>query len=536
MVNFAEFLKQTSYEQWFYLVVIFSFILRLLCLHPYVFEGPSFYDEAHWVINARAFALGLGFTDLAIPGNPQESIIQYSPGLPIVISILFHLLGSESILLIKTIPILSSIGLIIITFYATKLLFGKRIGLISAIFVSFQHQLFVFSHIIQPEIILSFLMFLLIYITFLWTETKKTKFLLIALPISLTLIIVRVVGFLIVPALLIYILLKGVNWKERVLLNVFLHIGVLSFFALLAYEYFLTGTLTMSYQQELFYYNPHDWRGSTVSATDIDYITTRISTGIIFYLLETPSILLFEIIPQLSIRLILGFFFLGLGIFLGLKKRRIEVVVILLFVALNMVFYSWWFWKQIRYILPISPVLLPFCAVSYAKIADWANDLLRVKKPHFIKFNKKNMALIISTIIILGFIMPDAIRSVLHVEKDRTHPLSLVQEETINAYQWIRDNTPPDAIIMSRNPHRAFYLCERKGVFLQFALEEKDQKEFMRDWDVSYVILEDIDEVRDTYDWLLDPYNAPKEFQLQYYVEVPIEAQEPFFIIIYSFK
>ena len=106
----------------------------------------------------------------------------------------------------------------------------------------------------------------------------------------------------------------------------------------------------------------------------------------------------------------------------------------------------------------------------------------------------------------------------------------------INAYQWIADNTPPDAIIMSRNPHRAFYLCERKGVFLQFALEEKDQIEFMRDWDVSYIILEDIYELDYAYDWLIDPSNAPKEFQLLYYVEVPIEAQEPFFIIIYSFK
>ncbi len=73
-------------------------------------------------------------------------------------------------------------------------------------------------------------------------------------------------------------------------------------------------------------------------------------------------------------------------------------------------------------------------------------------------------------------------------------------------------------------------------MFLQFALEEKDQIEFMRDWDVSYVILEDMYEIRDAYDWLIDPSNAPKEFQLLYYVEVPTEAQEPFFIIIYSFK
>jgi hypothetical protein len=146
------------------------------------------------------------------------------------------------------------------------------------------------------------------------------------------------------------------------------------------------------------------------------------------------------------------------------------------------------------------------------------------------------MAIIISAIIVLGFIMPDAIRAVLHVEKDRTHPLSVIQEETVDAYQWIRDNTPTDAIIMSRNPHRAFYLCERKGVFLQFALEEQNQIEFMRDWDVSYIILEDTPDIRQAYDWLIDPSNAPKEFQLMYYVEVPQEAQEPFFIIIYSFK
>jgi len=536
MVNFAEFLKRTSYEQWFYLVVIFSFILRLLCLHPYVFEGPNFYDEAHWVINARAFASGLGFTDLAIPGNPPESIIQYSPGLPIVIALLFHMLGIESILLIKVIPILASTGLIIITYYISKLLFGKRIGLVSSIFISFQNHLFVFSHTLQPEIILSFLLVLLIYITILWSETKKFKFLFIAMLISITLMVVRVVGFLIVPILFIYILLTGANWKERILLNVFLYIAALSFFALLFYEYFLTGTFLASYQQELFYYNPHDWSGSSVSGTDIGYISTRISTGIVFYLLEIPSILLFEIVPQLSIRLILGYFFLGLGVFLGMKRRRKEVITLLLFAALNMIFFSWWYWKQIRYILPISPILLPFCAISFVKIVDWTNKFLRTKKSYFLRFNQKNMAIIISAIIVLGFIMPDAIRAVLHVEKDRTHPLSVIQEETINAYQWVRDNTPPDAIIMSRNPHRAFYLCERKGVFLQFALEERNQIEFMRDWDVSYVILEDTPEIRQAYDWLIDPSSAPKEFQLLYYAEVPQEAQEPLFIMIYSFK
>ena len=42
----------------------------------------------------------------------------------------------------------------------------------------------------------------------------------------------------------------------------------------------------MSYQQELFYYNPHDWRGSAIRATDIGYITTRITTGIIFYFMK----------------------------------------------------------------------------------------------------------------------------------------------------------------------------------------------------------------------------------------------------------
>ncbi len=536
MFDLVDFLKRTSYKQWLYLVVIFSVLLRLLCLHPYVFEGPSFYDEAHWVINARAIAMGLGFTDLAIPGNPPESIIQYSPGFPIAIALLLHMLGTENLVVIKVIPILSSTGLIIITYSVTKILFGKRIGLISAIFVSFQHQLFVFSHLLQPEIVLGFLLVLLIYITVLWAETKKSKFLFIAILISITLMVVRVVGFLIIPLLFLYILIKGVNWKERVLFNVYLYIGALSILALLIYGYFLTGTFLASYQQELFYYNPHDWRGSAVSGTDIDYIIARMSTGIIFYLLETPSILLFEIIPQLSIRLILGFFFLGLGIILGIKRKRAEVLILLLFVALNMIFFSWWFWKQIRYILPLSPVLLPFCAISFCAIADWTNRFLRTERSYFLKFDRKNMAILISTIIFLGFIMPDAIRAILHVEKDLTQPLSTIQEETINAYQWIRDNTPSDVIIMSRNPHRAFYLCERKGVFLQFALEKQDQIEFMRNWGVSYIVLEDTPEIRQTYHWLFDPNDVPREFSLVYYSEVPQNSQKPFIIAIYSFK
>ena len=143
------------------------------------------------------------------------------------------------------------------------------------------------------------------------------------------------------------------------------------------------------------------------------------------------------------------------------------------------------------------------------------------------------MTLIISTIIFLGFIMPDGIRTLLHVEKDRTQPLSLIQKETIAAYLWIRDNTPPDAIIMSRNPHRAYYLCERKGVFLQYALEMDAQIEFMKDWNVSYIVLEDTPEIRQAYYWLFDPHNVPREFRIVYYVKV--QDHTPFIIAIYSF-
>ncbi|MCK5588419.1 MAG: glycosyltransferase family 39 protein, partial [Candidatus Lokiarchaeota archaeon] len=499
-------------------------------------EGPSFYDEARWILDAKTIALGMGFIDIAIPGNPSESLVQYSPGFPIIIALLFHMLGAENLLLIKSIPIISSIGLIITTYTLMRTLFGKRIGLISALFVSFQYQLFVFSHLLQPEIILSFLLVLLVYITFSWAETKKFKFLLIAIPICITLVVVRVVGFIIIPLLFIYILLKGSNWNERIFTNVFLYVGILSFLVIITREYLLTGSFLGTYVRELFYYNPHDWRGGAVSITDTEFIIARTVSGILFYLLSIPSVVLFEVIPQMSIRLLLGFFIIGLGIILGIKRKRNEVIFLCLFIALYIIFFSWWYFKQIRYILPLSPFLLSFCAISFAKIADWVTTSLRTKKPSFGKFNKKNMALIISAIIFLGFIMPDAVRAVIHVEKDRTQPLSTVQEKTIEAYQWVRDNTPSDAIITSRNPHRAFYFSERKGVFLQFALEKKDQIEFMRDWGVSYIVIEDTPEIRQAYYWLFDPNNVPKEFRLVYYAEVPLDSQKPFIIAVYSFK
>ncbi|MFX1518581.1 MAG: glycosyltransferase family 39 protein [Promethearchaeota archaeon] len=536
MFDLLDLLKRTSYEQWFYLLVFVSLLLRLLCLHPFVFEGPSFYDEAHWVIDAKAIALGMGFINPAIPGNPPESIIQYSPGFPIIIALLFHILGTENLLLIKSIPIISSIGVIITTFALMRNLFGKRIGLISAIFVSFHFQLFVFSHLLQPEIILSFLLVLLVYITISWTDTKKSKFLLIAIPICITLMIVRVVGFLIIPLLFLYIFLRGTNWKERILKNSFLYVGILSILAIVAREYLLTGSFLGTYQHELFYYNPHDWRGSAVSSTDTGYIIARMASGILFYLSGIPSIVLFEVIPQISISLPLAYFFIGLGIILSMKRKRTEGIILFLFVAINIIFFSWWYWKQIRYILPLSPLLLPFCAISFAKIADWTTILLRTKKTYFTKFNKKNMALIISAIIFLGFIMPDTIRTLIHVEKDRTHPLSTIQEETINAYLWIRDNTPSDAIVMSRNPQRAYYLCERQGVFLQYSLEKQDQLAFMREWGVSYIVLEDIPEIREAYYWLFNPHNVPKEFHLAYYAEVSQDNNKPFVIAIFSFS
>ena len=439
MINkFIYFLKTLNEKQVLLLLIGITFALRLYAV--LMAQGIAF-DSAAYGFMARYFLKGDFIKGLSIPGHPLY---------PLLMS-LFSLDSTHVEMAGRLLSLFFGTLTIIPLFYLVKEAIGQKEAIFSALFYSFHPYLVTYSGMLLTEA--TYWGFLILSVYFFWTGLKKEKVWRIALSgcfLGLA-YLTRPEGLGYVLVYLIWIIVSGglkKNWFRKLIL-----IGVLTltiFIFVIPYVIYIhqeTGGWLISkkavaVQSDLLKENPEQVDPS------IGIEQNKPVSGDSKVLWITHNIIQF--LPSVTYRYLRAYHFsLWLFLFFGLIRVRRKMIDYELFIASLVLFHlvslSTFLPSTIRFSIPVIPLSLL-----------WAGTGLLEMKRYLEKIKGANAEKVIFLFVAL------VILSQL--------PQSLKPERSFRAGQkkvglWLKQNTPPDAIIMSNSPQEAFY-ADREWMML----------------------------------------------------------------------
>jgi len=431
MINkFIYFLKTLNEKQVLLLLIGITFALRL---YAFLMAQGIAFDSAAYGFMARYFLKGDFIKGLSIPGHPLY---------PLLMS-LFSLDSTHVEMAGRLLSLFFGTLTIIPLFYLVKEAIGQKEAIFSALFYSFHPYLVTYSGMLLTEA--TYWGFLILSVYFFWTGLKKEKVWRIALSgcfLGLA-YLTRPEGLGYVLVYLIWIIVSGglkKNWFRKLIL-----IGVLTltiFIFVIPYVIYIhqeTGGWLISkkavaVQSDLLKENPEQVDPS------IGIEQNKPVSGDSKVLWITHNIIQF--LPSVTYRYLRAYHFsLWLFLFFGLIRVRRKMIDYELFIASLVLFHlvslSTFLPSTIRFSIPVIPLSLL-----------WAGTGLLEMKRYLEKIKGANAEKVIFLFVVLVILTQ--------------LPQNLKPERSFRAEQkkvglWLKQNTPPDTIIMSNSPQETFY-------------------------------------------------------------------------------
>ncbi|MEM3405624.1 MAG: glycosyltransferase family 39 protein [Candidatus Pacearchaeota archaeon] len=445
------------YNLAFLIILLFAFSLRLY----YFFltrNQPLWWDEAEYMLKAKNIAFN----------TPDTGWWYGRPILFPLISAFFFKLGFNEVGIRFLFVLISTLNVFFI-YTIGKILFNKRVGLISSLLISFSYiDLFYTNRLLVnlPEIFFS----LFVYFLFLETEfyNKSKKLIYFIFPLIIIGTLIRFTIGLIVIILFFYFIFTN-HFKffkiREWYISIFL--GILLFLPYAIYSYIKYNNPFYVIISVLIGSTKDRAIGDTPIKVFIDYIK---------YLPNYTNILLF-------IFFLIGFFLLLLEIILGFDKIK---------ESKKLKKYLWLF---LAFIIPLIyfGFFVNHFEDRYLAIALPCIFILTSKGiENTYSFIKKYLGKFFSILIILAILL-------FGIYQMYNHSNEIIRIK-LNSYQdlkfaglWIKENSNPDDIIISTAIPQITYYSERatynfpenESKFLSFLEEKKPKYMILSIWEKS---------------------------------------------------
>lgn len=443
MINkFIYFLKTLNEKQVLLLLIGITFALRLYAV--LMAQGIAI-DSAAYGFMARYFLKGNFIKGLSIPGHPLY---------PLLMS-LFSLDSTHVEMTGRLLSLFFGTLTIIPLFYLVKEAIGQKEAIFSALFYSFHPYLVTYSGMLMTEATYWGLLVLSVY--FFWTGLKKEKVwraMLSGFFLGLA-YLTRPEGIGYILVYLIWAVVEGGLKKKWFKRSIFIGVLILTVF-IFAIPYviyihqeagqWLISKKAVAAQSDLLKENPEQVDPS------IGIDQNKPVRGDSKILWITHNIIQF--LPSVTYRYLRAYHFsLWLLLFFGLIRVRRKGIEYELFIASLVLFHlislSTFLPSSIRFSIPVIPLSL-----------FWAGTGILEIKRYLEKIKISNSEKVIFLFVILAILIQLS--------------ESLKPERSFRAGQkkvglWLKQNTPPDAIIMSNSPQEAFY-ADREWMFIPFGI------------------------------------------------------------------
>lgn len=404
---------------------IFIFLLAILS-RIVLFSDVNFgWDESVYIMNAK-YEIGDQIYYEVIRPPQMQTLLG--------ISMLFF---GVSDLVVRIFPILVSIFSIVLTWVFCKRLFGENTAVFSSLFMIVNPAHLMWSHIVHTEILSSVFVLLSLLFYFEWREKARDNFLYIAIFFCGIAGITRFTAniLFIFYILHVFVFEKARVFKRKYLLSILIFILINLIW--ISWNFVFTGDPFYSYRWTLV------WASGEISDP-------------LFYLIASPQIFSFEIVF-----LILGFFIL----LKDWKKEKYLSLLVLSFIFI--LFHQAFIHKEIRFLLPIIPVLVIISSIGI-------NDIFEKMK----QSNRSNGFLLVISI----FMIASYLQGFLPINIGCSNDAIVLSSEFIGTQEYGRVLSMfwPITSLHSGYPVKAF------------PEDPEEFRSFVEIFDISYVQVSDI--------------------------------------------
>jgi hypothetical protein len=186
------------------------------------------------------------------------------------------------------------------------------------------------------------------------------------------------------------------------------------------------------------------------------------------------------------VAVLVGLLFLGLALIAwGREIRRFRVLELFTFFYSGLIFIWPQAWTDRRFLLPLLPVLLVHTAAG----VTWAYEIMKRKRPAW-AIPALAGILVLLTLRYNVVSVTDAGRCRRQYEQgDALACYPTIWRAFVATAEWVRDETPPDAIVVNRKPRLFYYYAHRRADIFPFTTDDEEMLAFLDDLRADYVVV-----------------------------------------------
>lgn len=416
-------------------------------------------DSASYALLGENIARSAGYYDYFLPDPAPHTF--FPPGYPFILSIVLRFFGRSLFFLRLATVLMAGCAILVMTGLLRKL----KEKYILPIFILFSlNSLFLnFTHTITSEA--AYLLFSWSAIYLILDDEKRSAAgkLIPGLLLAIIAFYTRTIGITLYVSIFVYL------WAEKRFREALLA-GLLGLLILPWAGYlFIKGG---GYTQVFFMRNVYDASAGIIKSADIPL---RILSNLKYYTGKVTSDLLFfpyfkevtfgNILLPVKVALSALFTFLfSYGFISSVRKlRRLTDIYVLVYLSALL----FWPFHDERFLLPVYPFLLGYLFVP----VKWG-------------FMKALRLSAISLLFIAVFF--SNIESVMNLADKKNNPGRPFLETAL----WIKNNTPPEAVIISPDPVKVYYYTGRRGLPLEVRTASPKAIAKIRETKADYLLID----------------------------------------------
>jgi len=423
MYKISKIIKILKNNWLFFSILIIFTLLYSLSLDSY---GMFMWDEAEYATIGRSIYRGEGYT---ISGEEQ---FLRPPILPLMISLTIAITHSTNDTIVKIPILISAVTCILAVYFSVKYLVDKKTAILSAILLGIIPDFWTRTAYLLTEIPYMLFFFLAVIFFYLGINKNVKMFYLSWISFSLA-ILTRYTALLFFPLIIIILIIYFFKNKGKIVLivkNIHFYLSILTSFIIylpwLIREWLIFGDPLIGFKAASGQLPSWSIYGSPF----YQYLI------IIPNMISTPLFIL-----------------LLIGIFITFKSKNEVYNIITISILVIIIWMSHYAFKEPRQISSILPFTACLSSIGLSKF------IIPLVKG-ITKNDKTTLILVILGLIIIGW------QNFIYVNNYMHSSVALGYPSFKDAMTSIKNNTPPNTILMGPNVAQMYWYSERKSIFI----------------------------------------------------------------------
>jgi len=452
-------------------ILLFSAIAYYFIVVP---QWSPTWDSAIYISLARAMVNGEGYTYMGYPHT------KYPPGFSLLLAPIEFIAG-HNFLYMRLLIAICAVGSIGLTFLLIRRTASVSVACAVSLMTAASYALFIETTHILSDVPYMFVSLAALIVAERYSRHLSMRYAFMTIGLIATAFMIRLVGFTLALSLVPVILISARRHPvQKRIRHAVLVLGVIALVAgvWMGRNALITDNLppglreSLSYERELIVVNPDNPRSETVTQSDL---VERVGRNMAHYEKMFVDLLTAKrVTNRFFVHLFIALWLTGWLLALFFRHTVIEYYT--LFYML--VYLLWPAWQGERFLIPILPMIFyyalqpfllffqdPSDRFALSKDKPWLHNIISWLRP--IQLRGQNVSssrtalLIFLTVAVISL---NALLVIPFIKKERQVPYYTgFFAEYIGAIEWLRDNTPEDAIIIADPSPWVYLLSERKS-------------------------------------------------------------------------